>query len=316
MCGVVKYTFISHRISHNDNMGIVNTHINNFLGLHAFSRNPQDNADIARELAGSNLINRTVSRYIPQDSPIQGLFSLQQWGFVGGMQLLGDIAGYAGRSLLAPYGLGLVGQIVFDEVATGIFTGALRGRENIGTHIGRDIGEGLATRLIILPISLLLGGSPLARFVLQPILFGAVSYFVQRAGDLAFHEQTAPTSFTDHLLSSGVMMLQGHSLMLGRYRARQIHEEHGVFNWISWKIWPPVISPRWDSQGDYCYHGTSIHELSNIIFSGGSMKRDITFFCNEPSFSFGYARARARRSLTHGIVLQFDQTMISDRLKP
>ena len=111
-------------------------------------------------------------------------------------------------------------------------------------------------------------------------------------------------------------MLQGHSLMLGRYRARQIHEEHGVFNWISWKIWPPVISPRWDSQGDYCYHGTSIHELSNIIFSGGSMKRDITFFCNEPSFSFGYARARARRSLTHGIVLQFDQTMISDRLKP
>ena len=199
-------------------MGIIN-HTTRFLDPNVFARNPEDRADIARELAGSNLINRTVSRFIPQDSPIQGLFSLQQWGFVGGMQLLGDIAGYAGRSLLAPYGLGLVGQIVFDEVATGIFTGALRGRENIGTHIGRDIGEGLATRLIILPISLLLGGSPLARFVLQPILFGAASYFVQRAGDLAFHEQTAPTSFTDHLLSSGVMMLQGQCWMGARHAA-------------------------------------------------------------------------------------------------
>jgi len=194
-------------------MGLVNTHINNFLGLHAFSRNSSENADITRNFAGITGANRVVSRYIPQDSPLLGLISWQQWGFVGGMQFLGDIAGYAGRRLLEPYGLGMVGQILFDEVATGIFTGSLRGRENLGAHIGRDILEGLSTRVIILPISILLGNSLLARFVLQPILFGAVSYFVQRAGDLVFHEQTAPTSFTDHLLSSGVMMLQGHTIM-------------------------------------------------------------------------------------------------------
>ncbi|PIU58009.1 MAG: hypothetical protein COS89_02610 [Deltaproteobacteria bacterium CG07_land_8_20_14_0_80_38_7] len=90
-------------------MGIVNTHIDNFLGLHAFSRN-QSQTELIHESAGMTGANRLVSRYIPQDSPLLGLISWQQWGFVGGMQLLGDIAGYAGRRILEPYGLGMVGR--------------------------------------------------------------------------------------------------------------------------------------------------------------------------------------------------------------
>jgi len=90
------------------------------------------------------------------------------------------------------------------------------------SHIGRDVAEGLATRILILPLSILLGNSPLGRFVVQPILFGLVSYGIQWAGDCITETHTRST-FPNHMLSSAVMMFQGQSLMGIR---------HGVWNGV------------------------------------------------------------------------------------
>ncbi len=185
--------------------------------MESFTSDPA-RPEVVHETAGFNLVSRLTG--LQDANPVNSLLNPLQWLSIGGFQLVGDAFGWSGFRLFQNLQIlkgvawgGVAGQVLFDESATCLLSRSLGGGALFSGETLLDLGSSLLVRTLLTQMSRSLATQPLARFLLVPLFFGALSALQD---SIRGNGIDSAGSLGRHLLGVWAMMIQGSLLMKGR----------------------------------------------------------------------------------------------------